>query len=361
MKLRMVAFTLTLIVGISLFSISCRKEEWEGNIFKEGEISVVENRGEGIWGKKIKEKIFFEETLSLGVEEGPDYLMFGAEIDIAVDSDQSIYILDWMNYRLLKFDKEGRFLWEAGRKGQGPGEFERASRVRITPDGRAMVFESPLIHLFAPDGRFLNTIRLEKPFSEGDILKDGRIFINNLLKGQAGFTAEYYSKEGKFLRKFPDDYSYGPKFSPGVGVGAGSGFTVSKDKIYLCLTDIYEIREYNLEGRCLRKIRRDLKLKPPEIEVDSEGSVRMTIWDLTGPAFTFRNGMIVNNLKIIKGAGEKYHRLKFLDLFNQKGQFLGSYPLSENEYLHMIDKEDNFYFVYEYPFVKIVRKKVKII
>lgn len=350
-----------LVIGISILSISCREKVWEGNIHREGEILVVKNRGEGIWGKKIKEKIFFEESLSIGVEEGPDYFMFGGAIDIAVDFGQNIYILDPMNYRLLKFDKEGRFLWEAGRKGQGPGEFERASRVRITPDGKVAVFESPLIHFFSPEGRFLNTMRLEKTFFSGEFLKNGTILLNRLPEGVAGSTAEYYSKEGKFLRKFPDEYFYGPKFSKEVGVGAGYGFTASKDKIYLCLQDRYEIREYNIEGGCLRKIIRDLKLKPPQITVDDEGGVTLTIFDSSGPAFTLRNGMIVNNLRIVREAGGKSHHMFFLDLFNQKGQFLGSYPLGENEFLLTIDSTDNFYFIYSDPFIKIVRKKVKII
>jgi hypothetical protein len=43
------------------------------NIKKENGITVIENKGAGLFGKKIKDKIIFEEILSLGVDKGKEF------------------------------------------------------------------------------------------------------------------------------------------------------------------------------------------------------------------------------------------------------------------------------------------------
>ena len=122
-----------ILVSIVIFSIYCSKEKWQGEIYKEQGVTIIESEGSGIWGDKINEKITFKENLALGVEEGEEFLMFHTELDIAVDSESNIYVLDIRNHRLLKFDKEGNFIWKTGRKGQGPGEFRNPSEVEVSP------------------------------------------------------------------------------------------------------------------------------------------------------------------------------------------------------------------------------------
>jgi hypothetical protein len=346
-----------LILIITSLLYSYEEERWKGKVFKEGEITVVENRGNGIWGDKIKDKIFFKETLSIGTEKGVEDLVFGNGISVAVDLDGSIYILDSKNYRLLKFDRNGKFLWKAGRKGEGPGEFRSGGQVKISPDGRIAVSDNGnIIHFFSRDGRFLNTIKFDRFLMGIDFLRDGRIFASLMLQGQSGYSAEFYSKEGKFLGKFQEEYAYGPKFSPGIGATVGRGFHLSGNRVYLCLPDRYEIREYDLDGKCLRKIRRDLKIKPPEIKV-GEGFVRIRAHDVYGPIYILKDGTIVNNLWI----EEKEEREYYLDFFDPKGKFLGSYKLSEDEKLLLVDSKDNFYFLHFEPFTRIIRKEMKII
>ncbi len=71
--------------------------------------------------KKDRKKISFKEILSLGVDMGDRNLMFGDFIYIAVDQGRNLYVLDSKNHWILKFDKTGKFLWKAGREGQGAG------------------------------------------------------------------------------------------------------------------------------------------------------------------------------------------------------------------------------------------------
>lgn len=81
--------------------------------------------------------------------------------------------------------------------------------------------------------------------------------------------------------------------------------------------------------------------------------------------------MIVNLVTLVEVKGEKKRKFgereitlpildikKFLDFFNEKGQFLGSYALKERE-LRFIDKEGFFYFTAENPFPRLIRARLK--
>ena len=345
---------------ISLF-FTC-KRGWQGRIYTENGVKVVENTGDGLWRKKINEKIKFKETLSLGKEEGEDYLMFHSFIRVAVDSNLNIYVLDAMNHRLLKFDKNGNFIWRAGRKGQGPGEFQYPSGIAISIAREVAVVDERSIIIFNDKGKFQRTIKLNKPVREIQFLPDGRLLINIFVLGQPGVTAEFYSEDGEFLSKFPDEYRYGPKLSPGVGVGiSGSGFKFFNNKIYLSIPDKYEMREYDLKGNLLKKIKRDVKLKLPNIKLSAGGrGVSVFPSDNSGPCFLYKDKFFINKLTLVEKKGKEYESKSFLDFFNEKGQFLGSYPLPESTYIMTTDHLGNFYFVKYEPYPQVIRAKLEI-
>ena len=226
MKNKTKVVLIAIFLSILIFLISCgqKEAEWKGKIYKEGGVTVVENKGSGLWEGKTDEKITFTEDLSIGEEEGEEYLMFHSFLRVAADSELNIYILDALNHRLLKFDKEGNFIWKTGRKGQGPGEFQWPGSIALTPSEDIAIADSPFIHFFSKDGIFQNTLKLRKSIRNIQLQQDGGIFINIMVRGQPGIAAEYYSVEGKLLEKFPDEYRYGPKMSPNLGASVGGGY-----------------------------------------------------------------------------------------------------------------------------------------
>lgn len=338
-----------------VFSASCSKEKWGGKISIEKGVTVIENKGPGLWGEKSSEKIKFIENLSLGVEEGEEYLMFHSYLNVAVDSKLNIYILDRRNHRLLKFDKEGNFIWKAGKKGQGPGELQYPRNIALTPTEDIAVQDGSSIHFFDNNGSYEKTVKLKGSFIGFLILPDGRLLMSSIVRGQLGIVAEYHSIEGKFIKKFPYEYRYGPKFSLGAGIFYGGEFKVFNSKIYLSLLGSYEIREYDLEGKLLRKIKRGFKIKPPNLKITG-GLVGAGPSDVSGPCFLFQGKMMVNLLNIVEEKEEnKYESKKFLDFFNEKGQFLGTYKMPENKTLSTVDSKGNFYFLQWKPYPKLIR------
>lgn len=353
--------TLLLLLFFLIFTFyaaSNSMQKWKGKVRNVNGVTIIENHGLGIYGKNIKDRIKFIETLSLGAEadKAPEYLVFGRNIMVDVDPDQNIFVLDIQNYRLLKFNQKGQFLWKASRQGQGPGEIEAPSSIKATENGGiAVVDQGGKLHYFDKNGNFLKTVKMAKLIKSVISFDNGNIFAMLWIQGQPGIAAAMFSEGGELIKPFPVEYYYGPKLSPRIGYDLGAKFNLGGDHLFLSLPDKYEIQIYSLEGQLQKKVTRDIKIRPPLLE---EG-YRFVVRDVSGPCHLMSNGFLINKLSIKESATEEKEK-KYLDFFNDKFEFLGSFELQENVYLAMIDKYDNFYFVQTDPFLKIIRCALKI-
>ena len=326
-----------------------------------------------MWEEPPLKEVRFIEDLSIGEETGNDYLLFRNELDVAVCPKGNIYILDIGNQRVLKFDTKGEFIWEAGRKGQGPGEFQsRPSQysysVSLTPSEDIAVQDEKRIHFFSKKGEFQKTLKIDRRIWAFDFFPDGRLLISLSLVNRIGNSAAFYSSDGEFAGEFPDEYIY-DTIKASMSILCGARYTVHADKVYVSLPGPYEIREYNLEGKLLRKIRRDLKLESPFVKTMEEGR-RWRTSDVSGPCFISPDGMIVNFVTLVEEKGTVTRKIggreittpslefnKLLDFFNSKGQFLGSHVLKERE-LRFIDDKGFFYFSESSPYPRVIRARL---
>ena len=97
--------TYFILVSVVLFSAYYSNEKWQGKIYKEQGVIIIENEGPGLWERTPSKQIKFEEVLSIGEEEGEDYFVFYDKLDVTTDSKGNIYILDIGNQRILKFNR----------------------------------------------------------------------------------------------------------------------------------------------------------------------------------------------------------------------------------------------------------------
>lgn len=82
------------------------------------------------------------ERWSLGVLDTDERLEFGNIEDVAVSDDgRYVFVLDRLRHRLTAFSGSGAFIGSAGRRGQGPGEFQYPSAV-IADDSIAIVLDA---------------------------------------------------------------------------------------------------------------------------------------------------------------------------------------------------------------------------
>jgi DNA-binding beta-propeller fold protein YncE len=89
---------------------------------------------------------------------GTDSKHFGRPTDIAWLPDGTFFITDgYDNARVMKFDKDGRFLLEWGSKGTGPGQFNLVHGLTIGPNREVYVVDrdNKRIQIFDVNGKFL--------------------------------------------------------------------------------------------------------------------------------------------------------------------------------------------------------------
>ena len=99
---------------------------------------------------------------TLGVEgvDGEDDTHFGRPQDLAFLPDGSVLVADGLvNARVVKLDKDGRFVTAFGGHGSGPGQFNAVHGIDVDRDGRIYVVDrlNKRVQVFDPSGKHLQT------------------------------------------------------------------------------------------------------------------------------------------------------------------------------------------------------------
>src|SRR5437660_111079 len=98
-------------------------------------------------------------TLGEAGVAGDDEKHFGRPTDIAWLPDGTFFVSDgYVNTRVVKFDKTGRFLMTWGTKGTGPGQFDLPHSIDIDRNRRLYVADrsNGRIQIFDENGKFLD-------------------------------------------------------------------------------------------------------------------------------------------------------------------------------------------------------------
>lgn len=225
------AITLFLIASITIADTKDnQKAEWKGKIDIENGIKLIKNPREPLYGEIELE---LEEDLSIGNEQDENY-MFIRVSDIEVDEKGNIYVLDSKECRIQKYDKDGNYLQTIGRKGQGPGEFERAFRMVLDSKGRIYVNEFRKIHIFGENGEFKRSRNIGSSISSYRITKDGNILGHSRTSSEEGRTLDIVliDSEGKKLKtiaSFTDQSGFMRKGNISIGMSLPFGA-----RLYFC-------------------------------------------------------------------------------------------------------------------------------
>jgi len=136
---------LTLFIPIKVFS------EWKSN-----EV-VIKNK----WPKYGKLKLEIVEEDLIRESDIDENYMYKYVRDIAVDSNNNIYLLDSHLKNIFKYDYNGKFIHAVGNFGQGPGEYmsprgifvDDRNNLYVNDNGRAII-------KFSSNGLFKSRIKL---------------------------------------------------------------------------------------------------------------------------------------------------------------------------------------------------------
>lgn len=131
---------------------------WVGTISEEGNLTTVYNESGSVWDGPAR----VVEEASIGLESGPDELMFGS-IDYVYEHDGTIYVVDSQVPAVRMFDRDGNFLGNLGTPGQGPGEYMQPWRLTVADDGRIFLSQRREqrvnVNVYASDGTPIDTWR----------------------------------------------------------------------------------------------------------------------------------------------------------------------------------------------------------
>lgn len=98
----------------------------------------------------------FEEVYRVGSLDGDAWETFGAVAATAFDARGNLYVLDRQASRITVVDRDGGFVREVGRPGEGPGELRMPVAFTVMPDGRIVIADlgHRAYQIFGPDGAF---------------------------------------------------------------------------------------------------------------------------------------------------------------------------------------------------------------
>lgn len=115
---------------------------------------------------------------------GNDPLHFDRPTDVAVRPDGSFYVSDgYRNTRIARFSAEGKFVYQWGRPGTGPGEFDTPHAIALDEVGQVYVADrqNDRVQVFDGKGQFI------KQFKDPQI---GRPYSVTLLSGGYAVIAD---------------------------------------------------------------------------------------------------------------------------------------------------------------------------
>jgi hypothetical protein len=192
-----------------------------------------------------------------------------------VDSQGNVYVIVPPTHPgklIFKLSPEGKSVLSFGPMGQGPFELEYPSELHIDPKGRIWVLESPKrkYHIYDASGKPLAEGSPEVGFEDFVQLDNGTFLVSRMEKGDlkgkylslvAGIASEdfrirqeidrFASYPNKLiLDKVPEKYVCGIDYVFLARTSADRIFTGNSDRGY-------EILVFDLEGKLLRKIRKE--------------------------------------------------------------------------------------------------------
>ena len=296
-------------------------------------------------------------SLDLEINE-PENIIFHGLFDIATDSKNNIYLLDYKEKMIYLFSEEGRFQKKIGRPGQGPGEFERPRSIYLDSKDTVYILDEwhRRVEIFDSKANYIKSIKfLNFPTGEPSIIvdKSGNFYISGYYRIQNAVVAKFAST-GELIKYFPlpvKEYK-GIKLNGFEKIevmeylcGGSMCFDEEEKKLFFSYKWPYSIKILTKTGKELFQFSRknNLNWTPLILKTDRNGF-------LFGPytsslkIFLLNNNYLVNSISCVDWEGnpkiklppphvltknpEKYFKIKgqfaVLDIYTKEGDFIAS-------------------------------------
>jgi hypothetical protein len=99
-------------------------------------------------------------VFAVGKEEGESWEMLSNVSAVAFDRQDNLYILDSGNFRVLVFDRSGKYVRQIGKQGNGPGELTFPMALAVASDGNLVIADMGRggFAVFKSDGSYVKNV-----------------------------------------------------------------------------------------------------------------------------------------------------------------------------------------------------------
>ena len=264
-NLKIFLFSFSIIVLI----IGCTKQDKIERIFENG-VEIIINPLKPHKLKQGLSSFKLQEDFRIDTEDN-----FYAEIGLseitsfALDSKGNIFLLNprRSDFFIFKFDKSGNYVKCFGRKGQGPGEIQRAFFICVDADERIVTTDLAALKvvIFDNDGELCDEFSLPLqmsavlPLRKGNYLAVRRVMDRSGWQPAYGFALSIFDSELSEIteldRQRPSSFQTENKF---IGTYMTFNWEVFSDHIYVG-NEVrgYEIWVFDLKGNLVKKIKKE--------------------------------------------------------------------------------------------------------
>lgn len=165
---------------------------WGKGMFKTPHGIRVDPAG-NVWTVDAKTSMVYKFTpegktlLEISVGDVPDPSRdFCGATDVAFARNGHVYVSDgYCNGRVLEYDADGKKVRQWGRRGTGPGEFNLAHAIAISPQGNVYVADrgNGRLQWFDPQGKFLGELKYGGELYNVTFNQAGDLYVSTHVKG----------------------------------------------------------------------------------------------------------------------------------------------------------------------------------
>ena len=161
---RVVAVPLLVVTGcVAATSPESTDPQWAGSIEVRNGVTYVENPGIGLWNG-VSEPIRFDLEQLFGADSAPEEAILGSIVGLVIDNDRNVHVYDSQASQLVSFAPDGSVTRRSGGPGEGPGQFNEVRGIALDGDDTIYVLNQAgtRLDLWGTDGRYRSTRRLEE-------------------------------------------------------------------------------------------------------------------------------------------------------------------------------------------------------
>lgn len=218
-----------------------------------------ENDRAAVWPHEEGLPARFELEQVFGADMHPAAAMLGGISGVAVDESGNVFIVDYRSGRLVSFAEDGSVRWSSGRKGEGPGEFNRPGSLVIVGDELLIMNGGGTrIDLWNTSGEYIRTQRLvDAGVPRARLIglqSPDALIVNRRMPTALGTKVSIINIEGAWevvgeFKAIVEDND-APLFNQSISLSA----TLVDGMVWVGNKGSYILRGYDLQGRLIRTI-----------------------------------------------------------------------------------------------------------